>query len=281
MADNSETIDGIYREVWQTFQDNALVDADVPRADLATLYAACGSDLSRFRRYLKRRIFGERVPYIVGYADFCGRRFKVDRRVYIPDWDGVFLVEAVAELAERRFAKEKRPVTLLEVGVGSGCLAITLKCRLGEKARAIAVDIDGAALDVARENVRTHGVDIELIESDLFASVPPDAAPGIIYSNPPWGNEDPTHYGERSLSYFLEMPRIASFAVDGGTELHESIVSGDKERGWGADILLYNGVMDRDNLERLKQLTPWSDVVWFDDGKYSLLHCRNQGRLRA
>lgn len=275
MADNGEMIGNIYREVWQTFQNNALVDANVPQADLATLQEACGSDLSKFRRYLKRRIFGERVPYIVGYQDFCSLRFTVDRRVYIPDWDGVFLVDTVTELAERKFATEGRPITLLEAGVGSGCLAITLKSRLGEKVRVIGVDIDTAALDVARENVKRHGVEVELIESDLFEAVPADVVPSIVYSNPPWGNEDPTHYGERSLSYFLEMPRIASFAVDGVTELHESIIGGDRQRGWGADILLYNGVMDRDNLERLKTLTPWSDVLWFDNETYSLLHCRN------
>ena len=86
-----------------------------------------------------------------------------------------------------------------------------------------------------------------------------------------------TRLDERPLTYFLDMPRIASFAVDGVTELHESIISQERERQWGANIMLYNGVMDESIVNRLGRMTTWSETIWFSNQKYSLLHCRNQG----
>lgn len=138
------------------------------------------------------------------------------------------------------------------------------------------VYVDGSALEVAAENIKRFNVDIALYESDVFESVPKDLASDVIYSNPPWGNDDPRHYGERSLSYFVDMPRIASFAVDGVTELHDSIISQERERQWGADIMLYDGVMDKRIVERLARLPKWSETLWFSNNRYSLLHCRNQ-----
>ena len=71
------------------------------------------------------------------------------------------------------------------------------------------------------------------------------------------------------------MPKIASLALDGRTDLHEKIIAGDKVRGWGAEILLYNGVMNEADVARLNALCSRSRVIWFGDHRYSLLHCRN------
>lgn len=267
----------IYEEVWNTFQRNSLVDPNVSREDLEKLHDACGNDLSRLRRYIKRRVFGERVSYILGYEEFCGRRYQVDRRVYVPDKDSVFLVDSVVALAEEIFGSTRQPVIILEVGVGCGCLAISIQTKLEGKAKVVGVDVDGSALEVASDNIKNYDLSIELYESDVFESVPKAVVPNVIYSNPPWGNDDPTHYDERPLTYFLDMPRIASFAVDGVTELHESIISQERERQWGANIMLYNGVMDERIVNRLGRMTTWSETIWFSNQKYSLLHCRNQG----
>jgi len=71
------------------------------------------------------------------------------------------------------------------------------------------------------------------------------------------------------------MPKIASFALDGRTDLHEKIIAGDKGRRWCAEILLYNGVMNEANVARLNALCSHSQVIWFGDNRYSLIRCRN------
>jgi methylase of polypeptide subunit release factors len=265
-----------YEAVWRSFERNTLVDGSVPLSDVLLLGRACEGDPARLRRYLKRRIFGESTAYILGKQEFCGLSFIADRRAYIPDWDSEFLVNTVVETAHELASLGKSPLRILEVGIGGASIAITVKKRLGDLSSIVGIDIDAAALKLAAENIAVHNVDIQLYESDVFESLPPDFLPDLIYSNPPWGNEAPMHYDQRPVTYFLQMPKIASFAVDGRTDLHEKIIAGDKVRGWRAEILLYNGVMNEADVTRLNALCSHSRVVWFGDHRYSLVHCRNE-----
>ena len=275
---NESTVEqtiALYREVWGRFEQNSLVDKQVPTSDLERLARACKGDTVRLRRCIKRRIFGESLAYILGYQEFCGLSFVADRRAYIPDWDSEFLVNGVIEVAQDLAAQRQRPLRILEVGVGGGCIAVTIKKRLGDKVRVMGIDIDAAALRLASENIAAHNLDVDLCESDVFESAPAGFVPDIIYSNPPWGNEDPIHYDQRPVTYFLQMPKIASFALDGRTDLHERIIEGDRTRGWNAEILLYNGVMNEADVARLGALCRHSRVIWLENHQYSLLHCRN------
>lgn len=264
-----------YEEVWQSFEHNTLVDGNIPPSDILLLAKACEGDPARLRRCLKRRIFGESTAYILGRQEFCGLNLIADRRAYIPDWDSEFLVDTVVDTARELAAMRESPLRILEVGIGGGSIAITIKKRLGAISAVVGIDIDAAALRLAAENIAAHNVDVQLYESDVFESLPAGFQPDLIYSNPPWGNEAPMHYDQRPVTYFLQMPKIASFALDGRTDLHEKIIAGDKVRGWGAEILLYNGVMNDADVARLNALCSHSRVIWFGDHRYSLLHCRN------
>ena len=110
---------------------------------------------------LERRANHEPIAYILGYKEFYGRKFTVSPDVLIPRPE----TEAIINLA-----KELKPQTILDVGTGSGCIAITLKLEL-PTSDVSAVDISPKALKIAEKNAADLGAKITFKESDLLSRV--------------------------------------------------------------------------------------------------------------
>ncbi|HEY6517435.1 MAG TPA: 50S ribosomal protein L3 N(5)-glutamine methyltransferase [Steroidobacteraceae bacterium] len=180
--------------------DNAWDDAaalvlhalQLPHSGAPALYARrVGSrGIERVDELLARRIT-ERVPavYLTGETWFAGLPFHVDRRALIPR-------SPIAELIERRFAPwidPRRVRRILDVGTGSGCIAIACAKAL-PRARIDAVDISPEALEVAALNVRRHRVGrrVRLVRSDHFSALAGERY-DIIAANPPY-------VGQREMS---------------------------------------------------------------------------------
>lgn len=134
----------------------------------------------RFRELLERRLTGEPVAYLLGEREFYGRPFYVDSRVLIPRPETEHVVEAA--LAEALPAA----LRLLDVGTGSGCLAVTLALEL-PGSRVVATDLSAGALAVAAKNARRLGA------ADRVSFVRTDLTDGLdlsrfdlVVSNPPY-----------------------------------------------------------------------------------------------
>ena len=142
-------------------------------------------DLARFQKAVARRASGEPLQYITGVQDFYGREFRVTPDVLIPRPETELLVEAALQILPREAA-----MLICDVGTGSGCIAVTLLCERTD-ARGIAVDVSEAALAVAEDNARRHGVSdrITFKISDCFASLD-TAAFDVVVSNPPYVSAD-------------------------------------------------------------------------------------------
>lgn len=140
------------------------------------------SSLSRFQELVSRRTTGEPAQYITGIQDFYGRRFEVTPDVLIPRPETEGLVETVLPLLS-----VASPVSICDVGTGSGCIAITILCENGF-AHAVGVDISEAALEVAKRNAKAHNVAnrISFIKSDCFDAFTHDKTFDLIVSNPPY-----------------------------------------------------------------------------------------------
>jgi len=131
---------------------------------------------------LSRLKTGEPVQYILGYTEFYGLPFKVNPSVLIPRSETEELVEWVLNSVEGKYSK----ASILDIGTGSGCIAISLKKNLPE-ALVLAIDISVSALETAKQNADLNGVDVSFIEVDILNFVTYNLQQSsIIISNPPY-----------------------------------------------------------------------------------------------
>jgi release factor glutamine methyltransferase len=159
---------------------------------------------------LLRRLSGEPLAYILGWREFYGRRFSVRSGVLIPRQETEILVETALRL------RSSVPERVLDVGTGSGILAITLKLeRPGWEVAA--VDISPIALEIASGNAMDLGANVEFIESDLFSQI--QGLYDLIVSNPPYvGDEDPLPKEVKEFE-----PGSALFAGTDGLDVYKRL----------------------------------------------------------
>jgi release factor glutamine methyltransferase len=150
-----------------------------------------GPAVIRFRELIKRAAAHEPIAYLVGEKEFFSLPFTVTPDVLIPRPETEALVEYVIDYC-RSCGKEDP--WLLDLGTGSGCIAIAVLSQL-ERARALATDVSQPALAVAEENATRHGVTdrLALVCADRLnipADVLPDGGFDVVMSNPPYVGED-------------------------------------------------------------------------------------------
>ena len=135
---------------------------------------------------LRRLLNGEPVQYVVGKAVFGGRIFRVTPDVLIPRPETYELCQWVKE-KEREERKEERDYSILDIGTGSGCIAITLALDMPQ-AKVEAWDISADALTVARENAQELQAKVKFEQVDVLSSLPAQGGLGwvSIISNPPY-----------------------------------------------------------------------------------------------
>lgn len=134
-------------------------------------------ELAAYRSMVARRGRREPLQHILGSQEFCGLDFEVTRDVLVPRHDTGTLVEQAVALMPHA-------AMILDIGTGSGCIAVALAKRLPE-ARVTAVDISPPALDVARRNAERNGVRVEYLCGSLFEPVEGRSF-DLIASNPPY-----------------------------------------------------------------------------------------------
>ncbi len=145
-------------------------------------YIPTDSESSHFKRFVERRSGREPFQHIVGKQEFYGLDFEVTPDVLVPRPETELLVETVLG-----FYEPGTSISICEIGVGSGCISVSLLKNL-PLASVVAVDTSSAAIDVAQRNAVKHGVDdrISLIVSDVFTALSPENAFDLIVSNPPY-----------------------------------------------------------------------------------------------
>lgn len=148
-------------------------------------------ELDRFRTLCRERLEGRPVQYITGEQFFYGLQFFVDERVLIPRPETELLVEHALESLGTTVREGNATATLLDIGTGSGCIAVTM-AKFCPSLRVVAVDSSPDALVVARMNAERHGVasQVTFIQADLFEpyfTAKLLFAPyALIISNPPY-----------------------------------------------------------------------------------------------
>ena len=184
---------------------------------------------------------GMPMAYALKQAYFYGEAFYVDERVLIPRYDTERSVDSILRLAPRA-------MRILEIGTGSGCVALTLG-RLYPEASIDAVDISEDALSVAEINRKKHGAsNVHLIHSDLFSLI--EGSYDVIYSNPPYITADEMKALEASVA--LYEPHLALEGGEDGLDFYRKIVEdAPKFLNSGGYLVFEIGAKQRIDIEKL------------------------------
>lgn len=128
------------------------------------------------------------IQYIIGETEFYGLPFKVNKHTLIPRPETEELVTLVLKTAKQKL-KESKPLTCLDIGTGSGCIAISLAKELKE-AQVYAIDVSTEAIKKAKENAVLNNVAVEFIKCDILnacnETLNKDLKFNVIVSNPPY-----------------------------------------------------------------------------------------------
>ena len=166
---------------------------------------------------LERLSHGEPVQYIVGSVDFYGNKIYVDKNVLIPRFETEELVDNIIKKVKNKFNKK---ISILDIGTGSGAIAISLKKELDSDLTA--TDISKEALLVAEKNAKSNNVNINFINTNLFDGI--NKIFDVIVSNPPYISENE----EIEEIVKNNEPSIALYAKDDGLYYYEQILKNIK-----------------------------------------------------
>ena len=192
------------------------------------------------REIMRKRAAFEPIQYILGEAEFYGLRFFVTKNTLIPRHDTECVVEAAIKSAAGIYSASdgKRPARILDIGTGSGAIAIAAAVTLGEKASVTAVDISRGALECAKKNAEANGVGgaVRLIESDLFGALDNGEKFDVIVSNPPYISE--SEYETLAPEVKME-PKTALTADNAGYAFYDNIAREAKSHLADGGVLIF------------------------------------------
>ncbi|MCR8969176.1 peptide chain release factor N(5)-glutamine methyltransferase [Facklamia sp. 7083-14-GEN3] len=170
---------------------------------------------SQFEAALFRIVKDEPIQYISGYTYFMDHKYQVSPDCLIPR-------EETAGLVEKALAYMRKlpPGKVIDVGTGSGAIAIELKKALPTW-EVYASDFSQSALKMAKKNANNHQVDIQFIHSDLMKAVNPDLRFDVFVSNPPYIAQSELDLMDASVKKYE--PQLALFAEDEGLAIYKAL----------------------------------------------------------
>jgi HemK-like putative methylase len=216
--------------------------------ELTKLWKIANGDKRKFQRYIERRLHHEPIAYIRGFATFSGRSFKVDRRVYVPNFETDKMVKLLLkDLTDNS--------TVLDVGTGCGSIAITV-AKANPKVKVYASDINPGSLELARENARSHDADVEFFESNYVDCLDIVAPTHIIADLPygitglPLGNEEYLLSTNNSVE-LMHMPPNACFHPEGVLKNYQNLIRSIMRKGWKCTLFFETGKVEKKEVEKI------------------------------
>ncbi|NNF15760.1 MAG: peptide chain release factor N(5)-glutamine methyltransferase [Gammaproteobacteria bacterium] len=213
--------------------------------------------LSQFEQLIAQRCDGYPVAYQLGYQEFWSMKLGVSPEVLIPRADTELLVEKALDLVP-----QDQPCRVLELGTGSGAIALAL-AHERPAASIVATDISRAALDVAKENARTHDLSqIKFVHSNWFDELGQQVF-DLILSNPPYVAADDPHLAAGVSRYEPELAVLA--AAQGLAALTAIIRDADAYLEPQGHLLLEHGWQQREAVVELMRCNGFTDILTHAD----------------
>lgn len=220
--------------------------------------ALSDSQIAAFQSLLSQRLQGRPIAYLVGMREFYGRPFQVTPDVLIPRPD----TELLVELALARLPTDQ-PVDVLDLGTGSGCIAITLALERPH-ARVTAVDRSDEALAIAQRNADALNAHVEFLASDWFSALAKRSF-DLVVSNPPYIAATDPHLARGDLRF--EPLTALVGGTDGLIDLRHLVQTAARHLKPGGTLLLEHGYDQSDAVQALLRMSgipqpqSWADLA--------------------
>lgn len=215
------------------------------------------SEIDKYKELIERRLTSEPVAYILGKKEFYSREFSVDGNVLIPRPETELLVDKAIIIL-----KGLDNPSILDVGTGSGCIAVTLKDEIHDSV-CVATDISYGALQKAKQNSRNNDCYPFFIKGNLLEFIK-DSKFDLIVSNPPYVREKLFHKLDKGVRNYE--PKSALVAGDNGLGIISKIISESmrvlKNEGW---CLLEIGFDQSDKVIEMFELNGYKEIEVFRD----------------
>jgi len=192
-------------------------------------------EAQRLDALVARRLQGEPIAYIVGRREFFGLEFQVGPAVLIPRPDTELIVELALERLPQR---EGTPPRLLDMGTGSGAIAVAVAVTRPDAA-VTALDVSPDALAIAQTNAAANGANVRLLHSSWFDALDAGATFDVIASNPPYIAAGDAHLAQGDLRF--EPPGALTDHADGLSALRIIVAGSGRHLVPGGWLLLEHG----------------------------------------
>lgn len=203
----------------------------------------------RYLGLVARRAAGEPIAYLLGSREFYGREFHVSPAVLIPRPE----TELLVELGIAKLRGLARPA-ILDLGTGSGCVAISLAGELA--AEVTAADVSPAALAVASANALRLGVAARFVESDWFSAI--GGRFDLIVANPPYVAEGDPHLAAGDLRF--EPPLALACGADGLSAIRRIVAAAPRHLLPGGWLFFEHGYDQADGVRALLLAAGFADI---------------------
>jgi release factor glutamine methyltransferase len=220
-------------------------------------YVFSHDELEQIHALVARRTAGDPIAYLLGERDFYGRTFRCTPAALIPRPETELLIErSLLHLAQNT------AVHVLDIGTGTGCIAITLAL---ERSNAVvtAIDISPDALALAQENAQRLQANVTFMQSNWFAAIAPDARFDVIVSNPPYIAPGDAHLTQGDLRF---EPTIALADAVDGLESYRQLARGAQTHlRLGGALLVEHGYDQGESVPTLFKAAGLVDVATHRD----------------
>lgn len=260
-------------EAKKILEENNIVDADIKTKEIMQYYLEMEPkdiiknyrneyDFKKFFEMIEKVSKNIPYQYVIGKAWFYGKEYVVGENVLIPRIDSEILAHEIISKVQDMEESGRKEVSVLEIGTGSGALAITTI--ENTNANILAVDISEGAIEVAKQNMKLHGIEedrMNIILSDIYENV--EGEFDIIFSNPPYIRSEDIKNLDKDV---LKEPHLALDGGESGLDYYIKIIGGAK------DYLKENGYMifeigydQRKDIEKIAKDAGYTSVECIKD----------------
>lgn len=260
-------------EAKKLLEENNIADADLKAKEIMQYYLEMEPkdiiknyrneyDFAKFFEMIEKVSKNTPFQYVIGKAWFYGKEYIVDENVLIPRIDSEILAHEIILKVQDMENSGRKEVSVLEIGTGSGAIAITTI--ENTNANVIAVDISEGAIEVAKQNMKLHGIEedrMNIILSDIYENV--EGKFDIIFSNPPYIRTEEIKNLDKDV---LKEPHLALDGGESGLDYYIKII-GDakdylKEDGY---IIFEIGYDQRKDIEKIAKDAGYTSVECIKD----------------